>query len=45
MKSDKKWNGDKEKKEKKSRKIENKNYEDLSYQSSICKESEFKPCG
>ena len=36
----------KKNKEKKSSKLENKNYEDLGYESSLCKESRFKPfCG
>ena len=33
----------KENKENKSMKLENKNYEELGYQSSLCKESRFKP--
>ena len=36
----------KENKEMKSSKLENKNYKDLGYESSLCKESRFKPfCG
>ena len=36
----------KKNKEKKSSKLENKNYEDLGYESSLCKESRFKSfCG
>ena len=33
----------KENKEKKSSKLENKNYEDIGYESTPCKESRFRP--
>ena len=36
----------KKNKEKKSSELENKSYEDIGYESSLCKESRFKPfCG
>ena len=46
LKSNKKWKRIKEYKEKKSSKLRNKNFGHLRNESSLCKESRFKPfCG
>ena len=44
LKTNKKWNKDKKKKEKKSFKQENKNYEELGYGSRLCTQSKELVC-